>query len=716
MRRHALMNLGRVLVGAAVLSCVGTDRVTAPGESTGLSLPAEGPQAVTLAALAAGRLLWQRESTEEHSIWELNPTAWGSFPTFISIPQYVPTGWKIVTTGDFNADGNTDIVWENPAATPKNTVWWMNGNVYSNLWAPVKDVSNNDPPKVWSITAAGDFDKDGKPDLVWVNTETGDRSIWYMNGTRAARYGDFGLMSRVPLVWRIVGTGDFDGDGQLDLVWENLTELNHNLRRSIWYLNPGSTYTGRNKMLNELDVPDGWSIAAVADVDRDGMPDLVWQNSSTGEHSIWFMNRSTIGHTVVLQPTLGLADRAWSIAGVLSSGPTQPPSAPTNLTATIGTGILWDQIQLRWVDASNNESGFRIEGCAVAVPVPAGGCQTFTEIATVGPNVTSFLNTGLSSGTSYTYRIRAYNDGGTSTYSNTATQITVFIISLPGPSNLVATPVSTSQINLTWTDRSTSESGFKIERMIIPEVGALVWTEIAQVGANSTSYMNTGLKEGTTYYYRVRAYNASGNSPYSNEAHATTLTETFYASFDNLVVFNSRDPSNQRTVWSNSQLAVGSSFVYDPDGGLFGFIRTASLMKFDVQSAIAGKTIIEAKLRLYELALPTLWDGSFRLAAVATNWNPSTITWDTWYTQNWQIYVDGQQSFSAIASSTVPLEFDVTTIVQNWANQTMVNNGFQIWEPNFADPGYTAGTQTDIQSRELYNAPTMRPQLFIRYR
>jgi hypothetical protein len=87
------------------------------------------------------------------------------------------------------------------------------------------------------------------------------------------------------------------------------------------------------------------------------------------------------------------------------------------------------------------------------------------------------------------------------------------------PSNQVATAQSSSQINLTWTDNSTNETGFRIERA--GSAGG-PWGQVASIGANVTSFSNSGLSGSTTYYYRTYAYNAGGNSNYSNTTSATT--------------------------------------------------------------------------------------------------------------------------------------------------------------------------------------------------
>jgi hypothetical protein len=89
------------------------------------------------------------------------------------------------------------------------------------------------------------------------------------------------------------------------------------------------------------------------------------------------------------------------------------------------------------------------------------------------------------------------------------------------PTNLAAIPVSSSQVNLTWTDSDATEQGFKIERCT--GAGCSDFAQIATVGTNVTNYSNTGLTAATSYSYRVRAYNAVGDSEYSNTASAVTF-------------------------------------------------------------------------------------------------------------------------------------------------------------------------------------------------
>jgi hypothetical protein len=88
------------------------------------------------------------------------------------------------------------------------------------------------------------------------------------------------------------------------------------------------------------------------------------------------------------------------------------------------------------------------------------------------------------------------------------------------PSNLSATAVSDKEIDLKWIDNSDNEGEFRIERDTSPSFSSPV---VQAAWANATSFADTGLTSGTTYYYRVRARNATDTSAYSNVANATTL-------------------------------------------------------------------------------------------------------------------------------------------------------------------------------------------------
>jgi carboxypeptidase T len=205
----------------------------------------------------------------------------------------------------------------------------------------------------------------------------------------------------------------------------------------------------------------------------------------------------------------------YSTTATATTQATPPvPAAPTSLAASAAST---SQIALSWKAGDSTQQGFRIERCSGAA------CTNFSQVASVGSSVTSYNNTGLSASTSYSYRVLAYNASGNSAYSNTATATTQAAPTVPGaPTNLAAKAASTSQINLTWTDNSTNETGFRIQRCTGST--CTYYTQIASVGANVTSYANTGLSGSTSYTYRVVAYNTAGNSGYSNTATTTTLT------------------------------------------------------------------------------------------------------------------------------------------------------------------------------------------------
>jgi hypothetical protein len=100
-------------------------------------------------------------------------------------------------------------------------------------------------------------------------------------------------------------------------------------------------------------------------------------------------------------------------------------------------------------------------------------------------------------------------------------QVTFSTTTPNAPSGLSGTAVSSSQINLSWTDNSSNENGFNVER----STNGTTWTQVATTTGDVTSYSDTGLSTLTTYYHRVRAFGQGGRySDYSNVATTTVLS------------------------------------------------------------------------------------------------------------------------------------------------------------------------------------------------
>jgi hypothetical protein len=181
-----------------------------------------------------------------------------------------------------------------------------------------------------------------------------------------------------------------------------------------------------------------------------------------------------------------------------------PPTAPSNLVAQ---GVSFQRIDLTWT-ASDDADYYEIESSTDGVAFAFHRRSTGT---------TAMLFE-LQPDTTYFFRVRGVNSGGPSPYSNVASARTEATAPL-APSGLTATAVSRSRIDLAWTDGSTSEDRFDVERATDGRSFRL----LASVGPNVTRFSDTSkLRPGTTYTYRVRACNAAGCSPPSNAATATT--------------------------------------------------------------------------------------------------------------------------------------------------------------------------------------------------
>jgi hypothetical protein len=226
-------------------------------------------------------------------------------------------------------------------SAPSNQVMFRYGAGSSN--SPASAISSTP-----FISCSGDFNGDGKQDILWRSFQTGEVDIWYMNGSRVISKDRIGA---VGLDWKIGGIGDFTGSGFSDILWENtvdgrsviwvmhgdshvdyafpsqgnqwsitgIVDLDHNGRASIlwrnivsgdliaWHSSGSLSFSGTRIGNASMD----WSLVGAADFFGDGHPVLVWRSLSTGEVVAWRVN----GGAVTARASLGILSADWNIAG-----------------------------------------------------------------------------------------------------------------------------------------------------------------------------------------------------------------------------------------------------------------------------------------------------------------------------------------------------------------------------------------------------------------
>lgn len=341
--------------------------------------------------------------------------------------------------------------------------------------------------------------------------------------------------------------------------------------------------------LNSLDVSgDGLSVTlTVTDISGGGFSQTFQKPNDRGTYVPLTLNVSGVA---------SVSFRFWELADGSGGGrfgaldnirlnqvvaPTLP-AAPTGLGATAASATA---VSLAWTDNSNNESGFKIER-ATNSAFTAG----LTSVATTAAAATTYTDITALGGTTYFYRVRATNAAGDSANSNTATVTTP---SAPNaPTGLSATAASATTVNLAWTDNSSNETGFKVERA----TNSTFTTGLASLtttAANAASYTDTSAVAGTTYFYRVRSTNTQGDSANSNTATVTTpsapsaptgLSAT--ATSQTSVNLTWTDNSNNETGFKVER-ATNSTFTT----GLTSVVTTAAgVVTYTESTAAAGTT------------------------------------------------------------------------------------------------------------------------------
>jgi FG-GAP-like repeat len=238
-------------------------------------------------------VLWASASNQLQ-IWYLAPNGvfLGANPPKLNGQNLsLPAGFEFVGTADMNRDGNLDIVIQN-AATQTVQIWQLDGKGVVignpiNVAGPVGDID-------WRVTGFGDFDGDGDQDILFRNERLNAISVWQMNGTQFVGATGLGVAATattlaiagfpaLPAIYKFGAVGDFTGDGKADIVWRDNAD-----NTILWEIGlTNGTFTATQTSLPKLNNAANWRVAGATDLNGDGSADLLLSNPTADKQVVW---------------------------------------------------------------------------------------------------------------------------------------------------------------------------------------------------------------------------------------------------------------------------------------------------------------------------------------------------------------------------------------------------------------------------------------------
>jgi hypothetical protein len=261
------------------------------------------------------------------------PTSVENTGFVFKMPSYTPL--------DFGDLGMTDLLFQN-RGNGDLVYWLMNGAT-----ATSEDYLFPASPGVdWRIVATADLNGDNSTDLVFQNQKNGDLAYWLMQmpdsdviprvlGSVATNIG-FLTPKNPGANWNVVGMADFNRDGFPDILFQNSVTG----QLYVWYMKGTTLIAGA--FISPSDPGAGWSVAAVGDMNNDGQADILFQNAANGDLYVWYLHDNALVSSEYLNPANpGPGWQAVGLAHITTTGNSLPTDArPDIIFQNVDTGLL----------------------------------------------------------------------------------------------------------------------------------------------------------------------------------------------------------------------------------------------------------------------------------------------------------------------------------------------------------------------------------------
>lgn len=202
--------------------------------------------------------------------WLAQPS--GGFADNPNFYGQVSQGWQVQGVGDFNGDGRDDVLWQN-MGTGEITDWLgqTDGSFASNFANAAHHTTSD-----WRIEKIGDFNGDGRDDVLWLH-DSGKLIDWLGQADGSFVSNSNVWAADVGYGWGIIGTGDFNGDGRDDLLWKRTSDG----LVTDWLGQADGSFVS-NFANATHHVGEGWGVAGIGDYNSDQRDDILWGNSDGG--------------------------------------------------------------------------------------------------------------------------------------------------------------------------------------------------------------------------------------------------------------------------------------------------------------------------------------------------------------------------------------------------------------------------------------------------